>query len=239
MADAAGSSGMTKLCLFGPTGGVGSLVAEQALARDIDVRGAARDWPDDFGSDPQMERVTVELLEGNLHPVVKGCEAVISTVGPGREPATLADPPPLYSLGTKRIVEAMRDTGVRRLVVISAAFVDRQASVPEWFRAASLPLSALFADMRRMERVLSGSPDIAWTAARPGWLLDQPRSQDFEVSERDLPTGTLRTRRADLAQFLIDCAIGTDWVGKTPFIARREADTFERPTALLEELHPD
>ena len=33
-------------------------------------------------------------------------------------------------------------------------------------------------------------PDIAWTAARPGWLLDQPRTQDFEVSERDLPTGT-------------------------------------------------
>lgn len=230
---------MTKLCLFGPTGGVGSLVAEQALARGIDVRGAARDWPDDFDGDPQMERATVDLLGGNLHPVVEGCDAVISTVGPGREPATLADPPPLYSLGTKRIIEAMRDTGVRRLVVISAAFVDRQASVPEWFRTASLPLANIFADMRRMERVLSGSPDIGWTVVRPGWLLDQPNTRDFEVGANDLPSGTLRTRRADLAQFLIDCAIGTDWIGKTPFIARREADEFERPRALLEELFPD
>ena len=230
---------MTKLCLFGPTGGVGSLVAEQALARGLDVRAAARDWPDDAKSDPRMERVTADLLGENLHTVVKGCDAVISTVGPGREPATLADPPPLYSLGTRRIVEAMRDTGVKRLVMVSAAFVDRQASVPEWFRAASLPLANLFADMRRMERVLSGSPDIAWTAVRPGWLLDQPRTQDFEVAANDLPSGALRTRRADLAQFLIECAIGTDWVGKMPFVARREAEEFERPRALLEELFPD
>ena len=230
---------MTKLCLFGATGGVGSLVVDQALARGIAVRGAEREWPDDAISDERLERVTADLLEGDLVSVIQGCDAVISTVGPGRDLSTLADPPPLYSRGTQRIVEAMRDTGVKRLVVISAAFADRSASVPEWFRAASVPLANLFGDMRKMERVLSGSVDIDWTAARPGWLLDEPLSGDLQVAENDLPPDSLRTRRADLAQFLIDCATGTDWVGKTPFIARREADTFERPTALLEELRPD
>ena len=159
-------------------------------------------------------------------------------MGPGRDLSTLADPPPLYSRGTQRIVEAMRDTGVKRLIVISAAFADRSASVPEWFRAASLPLANLFGDMRKMERVLSGSIDIDWTAARPGWLLDEPLSGDFHVAENDLPSDSLRTRRADLAQFLIDCAMGDHWIHKTPFIARPEADSFERPTALLDEFLP-
>ncbi|MCH2487169.1 MAG: NAD(P)H-binding protein, partial [Erythrobacter sp.] len=89
---------------------------------------------------------------------------------------------------------------------------------------------------------LSGSPDIAWTAARPGWLLDQPHTGDFAVSESDLPPDSLRTRRADLAQFLIDCATGEgsgeDWVRRTPFVARPEADEYERPTALLDEFLP-
>ena len=86
--------------------------------------------------------------------------------------------------------------------------------------------------------VLSGSIDIDWTAARPGWLLDEPLSGDFHVAENDLPSDSLRTRRADLAQFLIDCAMGDHWIHKTPFIARPEADSFERPTALLDEFLP-
>ena len=183
-----------------------------------------------------MERVTADLLSDDLHAIVADCDAVISTVGPGRDLSTLADPPPLYSHGTRRIIAAMRDTGVKRLVVVSAAFVDRTASIPEWFRAASLPLANVFEDMRRMERVLNGSVDIVWTAARPGWLLDEPHSGDFEVAERDLPPDCLRTRRADLAQFLIDCVTQDEWVRRTPFIARREKAEFERPTALLDEM---
>ena len=73
---------------------------------------------------------------------------------------------------------------------------------------------------------------------RPIWLLDEPLSGDLQVAENDLPPDSLRTRRADLAQFLIDCAMGDDWIHNTPFIARPEADSFERPTALLDEFLP-
>ena len=80
--------------------------------------------------------------------------------------------------------------------------------------------------------------DIDWTAVRPGWLLNRPHTADFEVSTLDLPPGTLRTRRGDLAQFMLDCALEEKHVRERPFIARKETAALETPPALLEELWP-
>jgi hypothetical protein len=73
---------------------------------------------------------------------------------------------------------------------------------------------------------------------RPGWLLDRPHTGDFEVSLDNLPGGKLRTRRADLAQFMLDCAVEGKHVRERPFIARKESIALETPPALIEELLP-
>jgi len=89
-----------------------------------------------------------------------------------------------------------------------------------------------------MERILRVCEDIDWTAVRPGWLLDRPRTGDFEISLSDFPSGTFRTRRADLAQFMLDCALEEKHVRECPFIARKESLALETPPALIEELLP-
>ncbi|MBB3035225.1 NAD(P)H-binding protein [Alteriqipengyuania lutimaris] len=227
---------MSTILLFGPTGGVGQEILRQAADRSITVRAAERHWNDDPAPEMEYERREANVLHDDLSSLMEGCDAVVSAIGLPREPKALADPPPLYTEGAVRMVQGMRKAGVARLVVISAAFADRDATVPFWFKAATTPLRRVFRQMAEMERVLRVVEDIEWTAVRPGWLLDRELTRDYQLSEDDLPNGTLRTRRADLADFMLDCAETRDWMHGFPFIARRESDDLESPGALIEEI---
>lgn len=227
---------MSKILLFGPTGGVGQEILRQASQRSITVRAAERHWDDDPAPEMEYERREADVLHDDLSPLMAGCDAVISAIGLPRDPQTLAEPPPLYTEGVVRMVQGMRKAGVARLVVVSAAFADRNATVPLWFKAAATPLRRLFRQMAEMERVLRVADDIEWTAVRPGWLLDRDLTRDYQVSADDLPRGTLRTRRADLAHFMLECSQNREWVHGRPFVARRESGDLEGPAGLLQEL---
>lgn len=229
---------MTRILLFGATGDTGREVLDQALERGLHVRAAERDFPRGFRDHERLEKRTGDLLDGGLDALMDEVDHVISAVGLPRDPQTLMNPPPLYSEGAVNIVHGMRKAGVKRLVVISAAFADPDASVPRWFRAATAPLDRIFRQMGEMERVLRVADDIDWTAVRPGWLLNRPHTGEFEVSIGDLPPGTLRTRRGDLAQFMLDCALEEKHVRAAPFVARKESTALETPPALLEEFWP-
>lgn len=226
------------IAVFGATGDTGKHVVRQALERGYRVRGVERDWPDKFCDDPDFEQRTADVMEDDLSPIVDGCDCVISAIGLGRDPRTLADPPPLYTECAVRLVEALRDHDGTRLAVISAAFADPDVSIPLWFRAATLPLRHIFRQMADMERVLRASGNLDWTAVRAGWLLDRPFTGDYEIAASDLPAGTLRTRHADLADFLIHCVETGEWSHRSPHIARREAMHLQSPPALVEELRP-
>lgn len=227
-----------RILLFGATGDTGSALLDQALHKGLRVRAAERDFPSGFRSHERLETAEADLLDPGLADLMDGVDHVISAVGLPRDPRTLINPPPLYTEGTVNIVKAMRKAGVKRYVTISAAFVDPEASVPLWFRAASAPLDRIFRQMADMERILRVCDDLEWTAVRPGWLLNREFTGDFETSLDDLPPGTLRTRRADLASFMLDCALGEKHVHERPFIARKENISLETPPALVGELLP-
>ncbi|MEE4200194.1 SDR family oxidoreductase [Erythrobacter sp.] len=226
------------ILLFGPTGDTGSALLDQALAAGHHVRAAERDFPGDFRSHPNLETREANLLSGGLDDLMDGIDYVISAVGVPRDPQTLVNPPPLYTEGAVNMITAMRKAKVKRLVTISAAFADKDATVPIWFKAATAPLDRIFRQMGEMERILRVCEDIDWTAVRPGWLLNRERTGDFEVSLDDLPAGTLRTRRPDLAQFMLECATLEKHVRERPFVARKESAALETPPALIEEFWP-
>ncbi|MEE4155390.1 MAG: NAD(P)H-binding protein [Erythrobacter sp.] len=226
------------IVLFGASGGTGRAIVEQALARGHKVRGVERDPPHELSRHERFEALGGDLLEGGLEDVMEGADLVISAVGIGRDPQTLLRPPPLYSGGAVNIIRAMRKVGLERLVTISAAFADPEVNAPAWFKAATFPLDRIFRQMGDMERVLGVCEDIEWTAVRPGWLLDRGLTREYSVALDNLPSGTLRTRREDLAHFMLECAENGLHIRETPFIARSEGLTLESPPALIEELLP-
>ena len=228
-----------KILLFGASGDTGRHILKQAVAKGHEVIGAEPHPPAGFADEYASARIEkVDLLNDDMSSLFEGCDAVVSAIGLGRDPKTLLDPPPLYTEGAVRMVKAMRRSGPKRLVVISAAFVDPDVDIPGWFRGATLPLANIFRQMGDMERILRVADDIDWTAVRAGWLLDRPFTDDYEVVPDNLPEGCLRTRHADLADFMLKCIEEGEWVRQTPCIARREDDKLETPPALIEELRP-
>src|SRR5919199_3293242 len=114
-----------KLLVIGATRGTGRQVMQQALAAGHAVVALARDPARiDIPRDVPTQRLSVvrgDVLDpASLAPVIADRDAVISTLG-----VTTRAPTTLYSEGMRNIIQAMRATGVRRLVAVSAAPLSR------------------------------------------------------------------------------------------------------------------
>jgi uncharacterized protein YbjT (DUF2867 family) len=204
-----------KLTVFAATGGIGHHLVDQALAAGHDVTAVARN-PRSLPGRARI--VTVPDLAAAdpaaLEPAVAGADAVLSGLGPrSRSEAGVA------SRGTRAIVQAMRATGVRRIVVVSAApvatvpspgrphpprhdpgdgFVTRHLATP-LVRAV---LGDVYADLALMEDVLRDS-DLDWTVVRPPRLTDRPPTGRYRTaSGRNLRRG-LFVARADVAHLML------------------------------------
>lgn len=223
--------------IFGAGGTTGAELLRQAVARGIGVRALEHHLPDPAHRVAGAEYIQCDVLKDDLSEHLAGCTAVISALGVSFSPRTAIDPPPIYTDGTARILNAMRRIGIDRIAVISAAFVDRQPNIPAWFRLTVVPaLHYIFESMRAMERLLEAEPDLKWTAARPGWLIDLPASGEAQVEPSFLPPECFRCRHADLAEFLLDVVQDGAWIGQKPAIGKPEADEQEGISALRDEL---
>jgi nucleoside-diphosphate-sugar epimerase len=223
-----------RILVFGAEGATGREVVRQAVEHGHPVRASEVEF---HGSQPPgVEAVPANVLADDLRPLVRGMDAVISCLGVPNDPKTLLSPPPLYTEGTSRIVEAMEAEGVRRLVVISASFVAATDRGPFLFRTVVLTaLSRVLEQMREMETILRAST-LDWTAVRPGWLMEGEATSDPWIGPDVIPEELIRTRTGDLAALLLDCAAHDHWVRQTPAIARDEDDLKESSTEVILEM---
>ncbi|MGX9856331.1 NAD(P)-dependent oxidoreductase [Limimaricola variabilis] len=226
-----------KILVLGAHGVTGQEVVKQAVAKGHHVRAAEMKWPDDAPpAGHNVERVTANVIEDDLGSIVDGVDAVISALGVPGDPKTLMDPPPLYTTGTRNLIDAMDARGVRRLVTISASFVVTHDRGPLLFRTTAIPaLTRVLHQMGEMEDLLRAS-DLDWTAVRPGWLLPEPLTGDYVVTPDVIPEDLIRTRHADLAHFMLHCVETGDWSRGTPAIARAEADELSSSFEVVREM---
>ncbi len=110
-----------RLTIVAATGGVGSQIPAQAIAAGHDVTAVVRS-PDRFPDLP-VRVVVGDLAAADPDPetprsAVHGADAVLSGLG-ARSAAEVG----VASWGTRAVVAAMQATGVRRIVVVSAASV--------------------------------------------------------------------------------------------------------------------
>jgi len=203
-----------KLTIFGATGGIGRQLLEQAVAAGHDVTAVARN-PQNLPATPARV-VTADLASAGaatLQPAVEGADAVLSALGARTKSDT-----GVAAKGTKAITEAMRASGVRRLIVVSAApigtvpspgrphpprhdpgdgFLLRYLADPIVKRA----LRAHYADLAEMEDVLRDR-DLNWTVVRPPRLTSKPVTGRYRTAYgRNIRRG-LFASRADVAHYM-------------------------------------
>ena len=204
-----------KVIVFGGTGTVGRLVVEEAIDQGHEVtlltRDRARVGP---------PRTRVHVVEGDVFdaraiaPVIAGHDAVVVTLGGGRKGGVRAR-------GTAAIIEAMRATGVRRLVVQSLIGVgdSREQLNFFWKRLMfGLLLRGAFADHVEQERLTRAS-GLDWTIVRPGSFTDGPRTGSYRRGFGPQEKTTLKVSRADVAEFVVEQLTDDTWLRQAPSLA--------------------
>ncbi|SNQ51024.1 conserved exported hypothetical protein [Frankia canadensis] len=221
-----------KLTIVAATGGIGRLLLGQALAAGHEVTAVAR-RPEAVTPSPGQV-VAADLASDDpevLIPAVAGADAVLSALGGhSRQDTDVA------AHGTETILAAMRATGVRRIVVVSAAPLGTIASParprpPRHDPGDSFAMRHVmgptikavlrghYADLARMEDSLRASGQ-EWTIVRPPRLTNGPLTASYRTAHgRNLPRGT-SVSRADVAHYMLHAVEDPASVGETIGIAR-------------------
>jgi putative NADH-flavin reductase len=206
-----------KLTIFGATGGIGAELLRQALSAGHEVTVAVRN-PSKLAASLNGTRVVTTDLEHpepkTLESAVAGADAVLSGVGP--RPMAKAG---VAEHGTQAIVAAMQATGVRRIIVVSAAPISTMPSPGRphppsrdpgegfFMRNLGTPLFQTvlrerYTDLALMEDVLRAS-DLDWTIFRPPRLTNGRLTGAYRTAiGRNLKAGNVISR-ADVAHAML------------------------------------
>jgi putative NADH-flavin reductase len=195
---------MSKIIVFGATGGTGKILVAQALAKGFEVTAILRN-PDSLDLQHHQLKIVKGdvLLPSSFANEITGKDAVISCLGNGKN----LGPTTVYSKGIENILQAMRGRDVHRLLCISAGGVEATKEMGFFVRTiTALVLQRIlknpYADMLLMEQELERS-DLDWTILRPARLTDRPLTKKYRVAVRGHIRKPWSIGRADLSHYLL------------------------------------
>src|SRR5688500_7967356 len=207
-----------KLTLFGASGKTGRHLVEQALAKGHSVTALAR-TPDKLA----LRHDHLHVIQGDIRDgakvaeAVAGADAVLSVLGPASNQPELA-----VSQGMDHILVAMRQHGVRRLVVSIGAGVrdpqDKPTLVHAFFGALVKLLSRnVYEDMLSVDQKVRAAP-VDWTIVRVPRLMDTPQTGTIRQGYVGKAVGS-QLSRADLAEFMLSQVDDPTYLRQAPAIS--------------------
>ena len=207
-----------KLLILGATGATGRHLVDQALAAGHEVTVLVRDAAGVTTRHPKLTVVAGRAtVEADVDPVVRGQDAVLSTLGPRSKSDTVCPE------AAQALVTAMKAHGVKRVIWLSASGVgdSRQAINDASFVFGKiiipLLLSRPYANHAAAEEILRAS-GLDWTVLRPMQLIDVPTGKSPAAVSKDTKPPGLKVARQDVAAFMLrELAEGT-WIGQMPLV---------------------
>jgi putative NADH-flavin reductase len=201
-----------KLVVLGATGGIGLEIVRQAIERGHSVTAFVR-------SPERLEgfqgRIAIKqgdpLNSSQLERVIEGHDAVLSGFGP-RVPVAKTDAKLLRDFADS-LTLAMQQASVKRVVVVSTAFLFRDSIIPPTYLFGRLFFPAIVIDAQGMERTIRAS-ELDWTIVRPPQLTDKPFTGNYRVREGHLPRFGFNISRAHVADCFIKALENRAYVKK-------------------------
>jgi biliverdin reductase / flavin reductase len=183
--------GEMKVAIFGATGGTGRIMVRKALERGHEVTAAARNPLALSGDHERLRVVEADVMQPRtLEAVVKGQDAVITSVSVGNALKEGRRPTTLFSEGARNVIAAMEGQGVGRLVCLSSGAVEPDPALGIVFGKIMRPLlfKEMYADMSRMEREVRNS-GLDWIIVRPSTLTDDSARGRYILGIDRIPKG--------------------------------------------------
>lgn len=188
-----------RLLILGATGRIGGQLLQQATQRGHSVTAFVRS-PGKLGRfGSSVNAVGGDPLDASaVRAMLTGHDAVLSALGPaGLGRSTVQQD------GARAVVEAMQRGPVRRLLLVSAAMLFKDAGLLAAIVRTTI-LRNVAADCVQAEAAVTAS-DLDWTIVRPPRLTNGPITRRYAVARGHMPKGaTGLLSRADVAHFLLD-----------------------------------
>jgi len=194
-----------KLTIFGASGATGTCLVRQALDAGHEVTAVVRDPARlRVPAHARLDVITADVMDAaSISPAVADADAVITAIAShGTGPSTLRQD------STHRIMQAMRKTGVRRLLFVSGSIVADEGESP-YLRYLLKPV-ARHTFLRHVNADFLGAEEeirtsgLDWTIFRPPSLTNKPAKGTYRVAiDRNLPR-CFSITRADLAACMLN-----------------------------------
>jgi putative NADH-flavin reductase len=202
------------MVVLGASGGTGRAVVAAGLRLGHCVTAVVR-RPDALA--PRAGLTVAVLPDLGAHDqlvqVVAGHDAVITALGTGaRGPVTVCTD------GIRATLAAMAETGVRRLVAVSAHGAVESRDRSPYSLALWASVGHKMRDKESMEALIRASA-TDWTIVRPPALKDTAPSGRYRTGTDLRIRLTSAVSRADLGEFLVREAIAPAYLHRAPRIA--------------------
>jgi len=205
------------ILIVGATRGVGRQLLEQALASGHAVTALARN-PQRLATRHERLRILKgDILDpDSVAAAMAGQDAVCCTIGvrtPWEQPA-------VFSEGTRNLLQAMKQAGVRRLLCVTGIGAGNSKGHGGFLYDRifyPLLLKGVYADKDRQESLIEAS-DVDWTIVRPGFLTNGPLTGNYRMLTDMTGITAGRISRADVAHFILKELESNRHLRQTPLL---------------------
>ncbi len=186
-----------KLSVLGAAGATGIPLVEQALAAGHRVTALVRS-----GQKLTITNPNLHIVEGDatdhaaVSEAMNGGDAVISVLGARG---------PVMTEATRAIVDAAKQKGPERVVMLSSFVAARDRLTPVTKVVTGIAMSSQIKDKTAGEEILRAS-GLDWTIVYPTKLTNGPKTEARVVPESEKVGASQKISRAGVASFLLQAA---------------------------------
>ena len=205
-----------KVAVLGGGGRTGKYLVNQLLNQEFSIKLLLRN-PENFTiENPKIEIIKGDAIdEESIYLLLKGCGAVISTIGqrPGE--------PMVASQATKNILKAMNDNSIKRYVLLAGLNIDTPFDKKtEKTILATNWMKTNFPEIQRDRQLtydLLVESKADWTLVRVPFIEFSENSSEVLVSLEDCHGDKISA--FDIADFMVKEMIDSKFSRKSPFIS--------------------
>jgi putative NADH-flavin reductase len=205
------------ILIVGATRGIGRQLLEQALTSGHTVTALVRNFQRLATQHERLRIIKGDILDSNsVALAMAGQEAVCCTIG-------VKAPWPrvtVFSEGTKNLLQAMKLTGVKRLICVTGIGAgDSRGHGGFLYDCVFYPfmLRPIYADKDRQESLIKAS-EVDWTIVRPGFLTNGPLTKNYRMLTDLTGVTAGRISRADIAHFILNEIESKQYLRQTPLV---------------------
>jgi putative NADH-flavin reductase len=206
-----------KLLIIGASRGIGRALTKQALEQGYEVSAMSRSAGSVGFSHEKLRKIGADITDPEaVSAAVAGQDAVCLTIGMNPTFKTVR----LFSEGTRNVLEAMKKTGVERLLAVTGIGAGESKGHGGFLYDAivqPLLLRTIYDDKERQEALIRAS-GTSWTIVRPGFLTNATLTGKYRVLTELNGVKAGRISRADVAHFMLSELAEPAYVHRAPLL---------------------